>query len=153
MLQFFSLSVTAMLLSNSMEFAGCYFLTGKEETVPYNKLFCVFKMTYDITAYPYASDREGKLRSTDEHTTVEQEFYTACSLDNIIILEDGTCSVDLNDLKITSDVVGVTGNLANYYGYKIGDFYKFYGYSDIDSMFNKCIACYVSSYNYETTVK
>ncbi len=138
------------------EFLGYYFLTGKEnaDVRPYNKICCVYKMKYSVTAYEYDSALEGKRRTADEHITDHQEFYTLCELNNVILLSDGTCSVDLSSMKITDDKAALSDKFANYYGYKLSNFsYGWSGYSDIDSMFNKCITQNIDKYNYESTVE
>lgn len=140
----------------SREFIGYYFLSGKEnsEANPYNKICCVYKMRYKVTAYEYDSSREGYRRSTDEHITGYDEFYTLCELNDIILLEDGTCSADISSMKITDDCVPLSDDFSNYYGYKLNGFnYKWSGYSDIDSMFYNVITNKVDKYNYETTVE
>lgn len=140
----------------SSEFMGYYFLAGKEnfDVNPYNKICCVYKMKYSVTAYEYDKALEGTRRNADEHTTGYQEFYTLCELDNVILLSDGTCSIDLSSMKITDNKVAVSDEFANYYGYKLNGFsYGWKGYSDLDSMFNKCVTERVDKYNYESTVK
>ena len=140
----------------SREFVGYYFLSGKENSKanPYNKICCVYKMRYKVTAYEYDSSREGDRRSTDEHTTGYDEFYTLCELNDIILLEDGTCSADISAMKITDDCVPLSNAFSNYYGYKLNEFsYKWRGYSDIDSMFYNVITNIIDKYNYETTVE
>ena len=140
----------------SSELAGYYFLAGKEnfEVNPHNKLCCVYKLKYSITAYQHDTALEGHRHTSDEHITGYQEIYTLCELNDIILLGDGTCSFDLSSMKITSDKVALSDEFANYYGYKLCNFgYGWKGYSDIDSMFNKCITSKIDKYTYESTVK
>lgn len=142
---------------DGMDFAGYYFLAGKPgfDVSTYNKIYCVYKMRYAVTAYEYDKSREGKSRETEEHITDYQEFYTICELKNIILLDDGTCSFDLSSMKITSDMVALDDRFCNYFGYKLGggSAYSWYGYSDLDSMFNAVVAKQLESYGYENTVK
>lgn len=139
----------------SSEFVGYYFLTGKDnvDVNPYNKIYCVYKMKYSISAYEYDKALEGKRRTADEHTTGYQEFYTLCELNNLTLLSDGTCSFDLSSMKITDNNVALGDEFANYYGYKLNNFsYNWKGYADLDSMFNKCVTSNIDKYNYESTV-
>ena len=141
---------------DSMDFAGYYFLAGKEgfDVSPYNKIYCVYKMRYSVTAYEYDNSLEGSKRETEEHITDYQDFYTFCELNDIILLDDGTCSFDLSSMKITSDTVDVNDKFCNYYGYKLNGFgYYWNGYSDLDSMFSKCVTEKIDKYDYEMTVE
>lgn len=141
----------------SLDFIGYYFLSGKPgfKVSTYNRLFCVYKMKYSVTAYEYEAGREGSPRKTEEHFTDSQEFYTLCVIDNIMLLEDGTCSFDLSSLGITSDWVALDARFCNYYGYKIGGgaAYSWHGYPDIDTMFNAAVTSQIANYDYENTVK
>lgn len=142
---------------DSMDYLGCYFLAGKPgfDVRKYNKVYCVYKVKYSVTAYEYEAGREGRQRKTEEHFTDYQEFYTFCELDDIILLEDGTCSFDLSSMGITSDWVALDDRFCNYYGYKIGGgaAYSWHGYSDLDSMFNAVVTKQIANYEYENTVK
>lgn len=141
---------------DGIDFMGYYFLAGKEgfDAEPYNKIYCVYKMRYSVTAYEYDKSREGSQRKTEEHITDCQEFYTCCELKDIILLDDGTCSFNLSSVKITSDSVNLDDRFCNYYGYKLNGFgYYWRGYPNLDSMFSKCVTERIDTYNYETTVE
>lgn len=142
---------------DEMDFIGYYFLAGKPgfKVSNYNKIYCVYKMKFAVTAYEYDPTREGNRRNNEEHITDYQEFYTVCELDNIVLLEDGTCSFDLSSMGITSDYVALSDKFCNYYGYRIGggSAYSWKGYSDIDSMFNAVVTSQIQNYSYENTVK
>lgn len=128
-----------------LEHLGDYFLTGKDgfDASPYNKMYCVYKGTVEFNALKRKGD--GK---TNEKGTVS--FYTYYYYDNIVIMPDNTCSLDLS-----------SGSLASYsfetdYGYDNGWFPAFHsvpGCKDIDSMFNDCVTSKIDKYNYENTVK
>lgn len=129
----------------SLEYLGDYYLTGKEgfDVSPYNKIYCVYKGTVEFNALKRHGD--GK---TLETGTVP--FYTCYYYDNIVIMPDGTCSVDLSD-----------GELASYsyetdYGYDNGwfpCFYSLHGKENIDSIFSDRVTPQIEKYNYENTVK
>lgn len=74
-----------------LEHLGDYFLTGKDgfDASPYNKMYCVYKGTVEFNALKRKGD--GK---TNEKGTVS--FYTYYYYDNIVIMPDNTCSLDLS---------------------------------------------------------
>lgn len=53
---------------DAREFAGYYFLNGKPgfNNRDQNKLYCVYKVRYSVTAYAYEDGREGRERKIDE---------------------------------------------------------------------------------------
>lgn len=128
----------------SSEFIGYYFLKNKEgfEEEPYNELYCVYKNTANM---------KGLLRDGDGKTEVtgEEVYYTFYRYSDIVLMPDGTCSVDLSSGTLTDN------RIESDYGYWdwFAVFYTFDGYKDLDSMFNDCITKKVDKYDYETTVK
>lgn len=129
----------------SLEYLGDYYLTGKDgfDVSPYNKIYCVYKGTVEFNALKRHGD--GK---TLETGTVP--FYTCYYYDNIIIMPDNTCSLDLSN-----------GQLASYsyetdYGYDNGwfpCFYSLHGKENLESIFSDRITPQIDKYNYESTVK
>lgn len=129
----------------SLEYLGDYYLTGKDgfDVSPYNKIYCVYKGTVEFNALKRHGD--GKTKETGT-----ESFYTCYFYDNIVIMPDNTCSVDLSN-----------GQLAPYsyetdYGYDTGwfpAFYSLHGKEDLDSIFNDRITSQIDKYNYESTVK
>ncbi len=129
----------------SLEYLGDYYLTGKEgfDVSPYNKIYCIYKGTVEFNALKRHGD--GKTKETGTAS-----FYTYYYYDNIVIMPDNTCSLDLS-----------AGGLADYryetdYGYDNGwfpTFYYLHGKEDLDSIFNDRITSQIEKYNYESTVK
>lgn len=128
----------------SLEYLGDYYLTGKEgfDASPYNKIYCVYRGDVEFNALKRHGD--GKTKETGTAS-----FYTYYYYDNIVIMPDGTCSVDLSD-----------GELASYsyetdYGYEFwgATFYKLHGKENLDSVFSDCVTPQIDKYNYENTVK
>lgn len=76
-------------------------------------------------------------------------------LKNIVLLEDGTCSFDLSTMGRTANLVPLDDRFCNYFGYKLGGgtAYSWYGYSNLDNMFNDVVTSQVSNYSYENDVK
>ena len=145
-----------LLEQDGIDFAGYYFLAGKEgfDVSPYNKIYCVYKMRYSVTVYEYDNFRESSKRESEEHITDYREFYTLCELNDIILLDDGTCSFDLSSMKITFDQVDANNKFCDYYGYKLNGFgYCGLGYSDLDGIFRKFVTEKIDKYDYETTVE
>lgn len=127
----------------SLEYLGDYYLTGKEgfDVSPYNKIYCVYKGTVEFNALKRHGD--GKTKETGTAS-----FYTYYYYDNIVIMPDNTCSLDLSD-----------GELASYryetdYGYECfgPTFYTLHGKENIDSVFSDCVTPQIANYNYESTV-
>lgn len=130
----------------SLEFAGFYLLTGKEgfHANPYNRLYCVYKSTANVTGYKRGGD--GK---TEENA--DETYYTYYRFNDIMLLPDGVCSVDLSGGEMTSNRIESDYGYYDFWGG--GTFYTFKGYKDLDSMFNECVTSQIEKYNYESTVE
>lgn len=127
----------------SAEFIGYYFLTPKEGFSSYtnNELYCVYKMTANVTGITEDN--------MEEEQTGQEVYYTYYRYSDIMLLEDGTCSVDLSNGRTTSNT---TNSKYGSGGFWFSSYY-FYGYSDLDSMFNECVTKKIADCNYESTVK
>lgn len=125
------------------EFIGYYFLSPKEGfyTSYDNLLYCVYKITANITGCTS--------ENTDEQQTAQEEYYTFYRYSDIMILDDGTCSVNLSDGRMTNNRIESNYGAVNFWFSS----YYFYGYWDLDSMFNECVTQEISDYNYESTVQ
>lgn len=126
------------------EFMGYYFIHAKDgfSETPYNEIYCVYKMNASVTGLKRHGD--GKTQETGEEI-----YYTYFRYSDIILLPDGTCSLDLSKGQMTNNTIDSD------YGYYnlIATFYTYKGYKDLDSMFNECVAKKISSFEYENTVK
>lgn len=114
---------------DNMEFVGYYFLYAKDGFEPevFNSVICVYKVNTTVNI----DDKDNK-----------DSYYTFGKCDNITILPDGVCSVDLSSIR-----------LANHRTDSIKKNYEYKGYSDLDSMFNDVITSASSDHTYESTVK
>lgn len=115
------------------EFIGNYLLV-KKEGIGYgdeNYCYCVYKVDATIG---------GKENFT---------FYYYVRFRNVMILEDGLCSVDLTNYDKPSGQ-GFFGSVSGE-AFIVGE-YWFVGYEELDSMFNNCVTKYVADYTYESTV-
>ena len=88
------------------------------------------------------------LKPDDPNATFDYYYYSVFS--NIVILADGTCSFDLSGMKHAEGT--------STFGIKSGevftrDKYYYWGYEDLDSMFNKLITANIDKYSYESTVQ
>lgn len=72
-------------------------------------------------------------------------FYTYGCFGNLIILEDGTCSVDLSSYQTPSGIA-LFGNVSGE-AFRKGKYYYF-GYEDIESLFNNCVTANIENYEY-----
>lgn len=129
----------------SAEFVGYYFLTPKEGfySSSNNELYCVYKITANLTGYTE--------ENTEEEQTGQETYYTFYHYSDIMMLEDGTCSVDLSSGYMSNNTVtSKYGNKGFFGGI---DAYTYKGYNDLDSMFNECVTKKIADCNYESTVK
>lgn len=133
----------------NIELLGYYFLTPKEgfSVSLNNELYYVFKITADITGYE--TEEEAKADGA-QMMTREDTYYTYYRYKDIVILPDGTCSVDLSAGTQPSNTVNSKYGTYSWFSMS---YYRFYGYGDLDSMFNDCVTSKISNYTYENTVK
>ena len=104
---------------------------------------------YDKDTYNYIGSGPANLDPVATQVTGEEVYYTFYRYSDIVIMPDGTCSVDLSSGKITDNRIESDYGYWNWFAV----FYTFDGYKDLDSMFNDCITKKVDKYDYETTVK
>lgn len=112
------------LINISLE--GNYFLTSKFETYfgGQNYLYLVYKIT---------------AQNPDPEEVIEFYYYVYYS--DIIILEDGTCSVDLSKYVPTYFSIFSVGN------------YYYKGYEELDSLFNDCVVSQIDNYDYTSSIQ
>lgn len=117
---------------SEIELLGNYLLTPKDPSiyVSYkNYIYYIYKVSFSDGLYYY-------------HYT----YYT-----DVMLLEDGTCSFDLNTATVPKGSV--------FFGVSSGEIFWasdkifFTGYGDLDSLFNKHVTSKIDEYKYESTVK
>lgn len=115
----------------SVSLAGNYYLTLKDgmNGNANNYLYLV----YEILA-----------TNPDPEQTVD--FYYYVCFNDLIMLADGTCSVDLSSYSVPSSGWGSSET------FKVGR-YKYIGYDNLDSLFNNCVVSKIENYQYTTTLK
>lgn len=123
-----------------MKLIGNYMLTPKDNSISTNAnnyLYFIYKMT--------AKD---VLKPDDPNATFDFYYYSVYS--NIVNLADGTCSFDLGSMKHAegTSVFGITSGEVF-----TRDKYYYWGYEDLDSMFNKLVTANIDKYSYESTVE
>lgn len=111
---------------------GNYFLTPKDASLSADKGNIVY-FIYKVTAENV--DSEG-----------EFDYYYYSRFDDILLLEDGTCSFDLSAMSYPK-----TGWFAEEQFY-VGSRYHYGGYQDIDTLFNKLVTSKIDRYAYVSTV-
>lgn len=106
---------------------GMYFLTLKEGALAYdswngvslyNKLYLVYEVSVDAGGDPFT-------------------YYYYSQYKNIVIMEDGTCSLDLSDVAVPDDRVTTDGG------------YYYYGYADLDTLKYKTVTANIDNFTYE----
>ena len=145
-------SVTNWAEGNSLkksEMVGYYFLTAKEgfSVSHQNILYLVYKNTSTVTGVKAGANKDTK------EETGEETYYTYCRFDDIMILPDGTCSVNLSGIQMPSQYETKTKSEYGKYSWGSVNLYSYVGYADLDSMFSDCVTKNIASYNYESTVK
>lgn len=123
-----------------MELIGNYILTPKDPSI-YTSSQNILYFIYKVTAGDPSVEGDDKK---------DFDYYYYSSYDNIVLLEDGTCSFDLGSMKkpegsaffsTASGEAFIKGKLC------------YLGYEDLDSMFNNLITANIDAYKYESTVK
>ena len=114
----------------NIEYAGSYLLTPKEEG--YSN---IYYGVYRITATP----PEG-----------EFTFYSYIQYSKLVILKDGTCSIDLTAYKMPEGSA-LAKNIYSGEIFPVGDYF-YLGYQELDSLFNNCVTKNIDKYEYESTV-
>lgn len=126
-------------LMEGMEYLGSYLLTPKtkDNYGSYNQLVLVYKIA--------ASDNLAEYGIYDKFN-----YYYTTTFENIIVLPDGTVSVDLTKYTTPSDQF----NRSVKYGERSYEYRTYYyrGYESFDTMFNKVVTTKIDRYNYETNV-
>jgi len=117
---------------DSIEFVGAYLLTEKEGvgSGTKNAYYGVYRLNVTV---------DGESLS----------YYSYCQFKNLVILKDGTCSVDLSQYKIPSGSAffGVVSGEAF-----ISNGIVYEGYADLDSLFSNCVTKFIAKYEYESSV-
>lgn len=115
------------------EFLGNYLLVKKSSNLygDVNYCYCVYKINVKCQGEEFS-------------------YYYYVGFRDIIILEDGQCSVDLTDCikPYGSALFGHVSGEA----FLMGDKYYYIGYQELDSMFNNCVTKNIENYTYESTV-
>lgn len=117
----------------SIDFMGAYLLTEKEGvggSGAKNAYYGVYRINVTVEEDSFA-------------------YYSYCQFKDILILKDGTCSVDLSKYKMPSGTV--------FFGYVSGEAFVrdnlvYQGYADLDSLFSNCVTKYIATYEYESSV-
>lgn len=118
-----------------VELIGNYFLTPKDASISTN--------TYNYVYFIY------KITAENEEKGGEFDYYYYSYYTNIILLDDGTCSFDLNSITVpegSSFFGSISGE-----AFSTGKYY-YKGYEDLDSLFNKQVTAKIDKYQYESTV-
>ena len=111
----------------SYEPVGNYFLKrkdGDDWSYQQNQIYLIFKATVK---------KEGEKKFS---------YYHYVKYTDIIMLKDGTCSVDISSFDAPS------GSWFSDEGFEKYDLY-FGGYKDMDSLFNHCVTSQIDEYEYE----
>ena len=125
---------------DNITFFGCYFLVPKSISDYFytTQLY----MVYELQVHEYEESR-------GLDNTFNDYYYV--KFQNIMLLSDGTYSVDLSNYK-SCDHTFVRE--VNWEGSWLGYNSLIYrGYESLDSLFNNCVTAQIDTYSYESTVK
>lgn len=131
-----------------LEFMGYYFLSGKEgfNVNPNNDIYCIYKVTASLKG-AYSTDEK---KDREELGQKDEVFYTFYKYQDLMLLPDGTCSVDISrGARCTNRVETKCG----YWSWNTFSPYRVEGYNDLDTMFNNVVTKNIERYKYENTVK
>ena len=78
------------------------------------------------------------------------EYYYDTTFTNLMVMPDGSCSVDLSVYDTPEDTFDREVVYDNEYGYSDSFFY--YGYEALESLVNK-VTAFIDSYTYETDIQ
>lgn len=119
-----------------VKFIGNYFLSLKPGMSggAYNAVYMLYRIEDVDMANP-----EEKLY-----------FYTYGRFDDLIILKDETCSVDLGSYEMPKGSA-FTKSISSGDLFWRGDYY-YVGFENLDTMFNRCVTQNIENYEYETNV-
>ena len=128
---------------NEIKYLGNYFLLNKEpRNVLSGKDFNKFYLLFTVSAIIDLGEKGGYRKNI--------EYVFSSEYDDLVNLADNSNGTDLSDVKKPSDYFtidsGVKKNIAFNYTF------KFYGYKDIDSAYNKIITSQAEKYAYENNV-
>ncbi len=126
---------------NGADLLGYYFLTtkdGYESNYVQNEIYLIYQINADWTGY------------TDGDAGTFSYFYYV-KFENALILDDGTCSVDLSEYDYPSWHSVEVSSFVNDYGYTCS--VNADGYTSKESMFSECVASKLDEYTYESTVE
>lgn len=114
----------------SVVYEGNYFLTLKDGITGWdsNYLYLVYK-----------------IQATNPEPAETVDFYYYVGFENIIVLTDGTCSVDMNTYSTPES------SWPRYSIFRVGD-YTYVGYKELSELVNDCVTANGDRYNYTTTI-
>lgn len=134
----------------SLDKVGYYMLAAKEgfNPSPTNILYCVYRVNAHFDKG--CTEEEYKEDNNNVDLGGSDSFYTYVAYKDILLLADGTCSVDLSAGSRCNNQINSSIGVRSW-----GSFshWTVHGYKDIDSMFNAVVAKQVANYDYENTVK
>lgn len=120
---------------DKLTYIGNYFLYGKSNMYNgQNKIFLVYRASASLKSEEYGIDDAF-------------DYYIGVQYSNLILLADGTCSLDISSARMLNASFQKT-----YPGGFFGRTYTFQGYGDLDTMFNKNVTVNIANYQYENNV-
>ncbi len=137
---------------DSVKYIGNYFLYKKPDF--YTRYTNVIYLIYEIHATQFGKNSDG---SQSEKPV---DYYWYIGFHDGIVLEDDLFSIDYSDYSMPSGIFWEMSDTfsVSTYDYTQEDDYmqditeKYFGYEDLDSMFNNLVTAQIDSYTYESTI-
>ena len=124
----------------NMTYMGSYLLRAKPDAVT----------EYDnMVILVYAVDTAVSAKTSDGSFNGKFGFYYYGAFYDMTILDDGTCSVDLNNIGTPNNEVSPYPDIADWPSEAA---FSVDGYQNIDTLFNKVVTANIDMYEYESNV-
>ncbi len=123
------------------DYLGCYFLSPKDNfNGSYtNQFYLVYEVKANFENCYYKPDDNRELCDG------WQSYFTYVKYTDVILLPDGTTSVDLSSNHLCPNEFE-----SDWSTFSSSLYFK--GYNDLDSMFNDCVTSQIDNFSYENTV-
>lgn len=125
---------------DGLTYLGSYLLTPKDTSSYYygTQLYMVYK----LQVHEY---------EPNEGLDDTFAYYYYVEFEDVMLLPDGTCSVNLSDYRTCSNRFNRVVQWKSFWGGTKTLYY--YGYEDLDSLFNKVVTTQIDSYSYDSSVE
>lgn len=124
------------------EYIGTYLLSAREQNANvHNKVYLVYKYRMHLLAANKRSRYEEDI-----------DAYWACEFDNVLVLPDGSCEVDLESYHaMNGEEISIDSGVAK--DWASNRAFRFDGYQDLDTMYADLVTAQADQYTSENNVE